>query len=119
MKHDDAWNYFATLYAEPGTAQALLARQDEQGLDVVLHLFGRWAEHRGQPLDDAALAEADALVRGWREEVVRPLRALRRKFKGLDADATRLAVVVADLHAAELAAERAELEQLCDWLALR
>lgn len=119
MTHDDAWDYIGRLYARPGAAQALIARQDSEGLDVVLHLFARWAEHAGKPLDAAAWAEADALVRRWREEVVRPLRAVRRTIQGMGTHAAGLAPVLAEAKAAELAAERAQLQQLCDWLASR
>ncbi|HYP84268.1 TIGR02444 family protein [Variovorax sp.] len=119
MTHDDAWNYIAAAWSRPGAAQDLLRRQDDEGLDVVLHLFARWALDQGRALDDAALREAEALVRPWRDQVVQPLRRLRRALKTMDADAGRRETVRAQLQAAELAAERAQLEQLCDWLAAR
>jgi len=120
MDHDHAWNWIAAAYAEPGIAQELLRRQDEEGLDVVLHLFARWAaEDGGIALDAAALREADALVHPWRTQVVQPLRALRRAMKALDEAGGRRDRVRRQVQAAELAAERAQLEMLCDWLQAR
>lgn len=117
MIHDDAWDYIVRAYAQPRAARELLRRQDEEGLDVVLHLFCCWAADRGQALDEPALREAEALVRTWREQIVQPLRALHRAMKSVKADADRRDAVRAQLQAAELAAERAQLEMLCDWLA--
>lgn len=119
MTHDDAWTHVTRAYAQPGVAQELLRRQDEEGLDVVLHLFAQWAADRGTPLDDAALREAAALVRPWRDQVVLPLRALRRAMKTMEFDAARRTPVRDQVQAAELAAERAQLDTLCDWLASR
>ncbi|MBS0317537.1 MAG: TIGR02444 family protein [Proteobacteria bacterium] len=114
---DRAWHTICTLYAEPALAKELLHRQDHEGLDVVLHLFGRWAEAEGRPLDPEALARADAHVASWREQVVRPLRRLRRAMKPMESDdAPGIAAVRRQVQAAELAAERAELEMLCAWL---
>ncbi|WHZ10191.1 MAG: hypothetical protein OJF60_000630 [Burkholderiaceae bacterium] len=114
---DQAWHYICTLYADPALAQELLRRQDDEGLDVVLHLFGRWAESQRRPLEPAALARADAHVAAWREQVVQPLRRLRRAMKAMDAiDAPHAQAVRRQVQAAELAAERTELDMLCTWL---
>lgn len=113
---DHAWRAICAAYARPGAAQELLRRQDEEGLDVLLHLFAQWARDSGHALDDAALREAEAAVQPWRDAAVRPLRALRRGMKafGPRAEAARQAV-----KDAELAAERAQLDLLCDWLTAR
>lgn len=124
MNSDDAWRHVAAHYAKPGIAQALLREQDEHGLDVVLHLFALYArEALGVSLDATALREAAALVRPWRAEVIRPLRALRRAMKqkpapgaGGTVDGEVVRQLVKD---AELLAERAELDALCEWLARR
>jgi uncharacterized protein (TIGR02444 family) len=114
---DRAWHYISTLYADPALARELLHRQDSEGLDVVLHLFGRWAQTQGRPLEPEALARADAHVACWREQVVQVLRRLRRAMKTMEAiDAPCVAVVRQQVQAAELAAERAELAMLCTWL---
>lgn len=114
-----AWAGIEALYADPALQQALLQRQDEDGLDVVLHLFALWAAAQGHALDAAALAQADALVAPWRREVVAPLRALRRSMKPVTAGAAALETVREQVRSAELAAERAQVHMLCDWLLAR
>jgi uncharacterized protein (TIGR02444 family) len=114
---NQAWNFISTLYADLALAQELLRRQDSEELDVVLHLFGQWAQAQGKPLEPEALARADAHVAFWRAQVVQPLRRLRRAMKNMESiDAPRVAAARRQVQAAELAAERAELEMLCAWL---
>lgn len=120
LSGDAAWRHLCDLYADPALAAELLRRQDQQGLDVVLHLFARWAEAQGHGLDAAALARAEACVAPWRETVILPLRRLRRAMKtmaGVEAGAA--AEARRQVAAAELAAERAEVEMLCEWLRTR
>ena len=119
MNSEAAWQWCGEQFAEPGRAAALLAAQDREGLDVVMALFADFCGLQGDALGEAELAQADALVRGWREEVVAPLRALRRAMKekpapgagGIEAAES----VRQQVQQAELAAERAELDALCDW----
>lgn len=119
MDCETAWNDIVAMYAAPGLARELLRRQDEEGLDVVLHLFALWAEGQGRPLEGQALAEAAAVVAGWREQVIVPLRALRRAMKTMDADSALRDGVRSQVQAAELAAERAQVAMLCEWLRAR
>ncbi len=122
MNLQSAWTYALHHYAQPGAAAELLRRQDEEGLDVVLHLFVQWAhENRGIVLDAAALREAAATVANWREHSVLPLRALRRAMKGREPEGAAEAAraVRQQIQQAELAAERVELELLSGWLARR
>lgn len=117
MVNDDAWEWMVRVYAS--RSDSLLHAQDTQGLDVVLHLFSLYAaEVLGIVLDTGALAEADALVRPWREEVVQPLRSLRRALKHKHGDAGVEAVEAVRTHVkrAELEAERQQLDALCAWL---
>lgn len=112
---DEAWAWCEQAWKQPGEAERLLREQDEHGLDVVLHLFLRWArdKHRVE-LDEAAFAQAQALVRPWREDVIGPVRAVRRGLK--QADGTHARAVRELLGQAELQAERAQLNALCEWL---
>ncbi|MBV1798875.1 TIGR02444 family protein [Siccirubricoccus sp. G192] len=76
------WHFSLAVYAAPGVQDACLALQDRFGLDVNLALFCAWAgAGRGMALAPADVAEAAALVQDWREEVVAPLRNLRRRLK--------------------------------------
>jgi uncharacterized protein (TIGR02444 family) len=122
--NEAAWAFCVREYALPGRAEALLRAQDEHGLDVVLQLFTDYLrQEQGVVLGDSELAEARLLVSGWRDQAVLPLRALRRALKekpapgagGIEAgEAVRRLVLQA-----ELAAERAELDALCDWARAR
>lgn len=116
---DTTWNGIVALYADPALERMLLRRQDEEGLDVVLYLFARWAAAQGHALDDTALAQAEALVASWRVQVIAPLRTLRRSMKAM-ADGSAPREAVRDkVKAAELAAERAQVQMLCEWLQAR
>jgi uncharacterized protein (TIGR02444 family) len=104
------WEFSLAFYAEPGVAPACLAMQDRDGVDVNLALFCCWVS---VALDAAALAEAEALVRDWGDNVVRPLRAVRRWLKGRD-EALR-----AQVAEQELAAEQRQQAMLYQWAATR
>lgn len=75
------WAFSLEVYAGPGVAPACLALQDRHGLDVNLLLFCCWAASQGVTLDQRAIAAAAAAVAGWRNQVVKPLRSLRRRLK--------------------------------------
>lgn len=75
----DAWRHVLALYGRPGVAQACLLLQDSLDVDVLvmLHLGCVCRQHRLR-LQAEQIDAADAAVRDWREQVVRPLRAARR-----------------------------------------
>jgi uncharacterized protein (TIGR02444 family) len=76
------WQFSLAFYAAPGVADALIALQDRDGLDVNLILFVLWLGLSGHGrLDRKALTAADRAVCNIRDETVEPLRALRRKLK--------------------------------------
>ena len=76
------WAGITALYAEPGVAEACLAAQDEAGADVLLLLAAALRARDGISLQGAGPALA-AAAEPWRSEVVRPLRGLRRRWRGL------------------------------------
>jgi uncharacterized protein (TIGR02444 family) len=76
------WNFSLGLYGRPGVAPALLALQDALGLDVNMLVFCCWAASRGRTLTPVDLDAVEAVAEPWQTEVVRPLRALRRRLKG-------------------------------------
>lgn len=116
----DAWDFCVAEYGRPGVAEALLKRQDDEGLDVMLHLFCRYAsECLGLVLDEQAVAEAAAATAAWRKASVLPLRELRRALKPAAQTDPRVHRLREKLKSAELDAERVQLEQLCAWLAGR
>jgi uncharacterized protein (TIGR02444 family) len=80
------WDYSVELYRRPGVEAACLELQRRHGLDVNLVLLCCWQASRGGRLDQALLSRANEVVASWQAEVVRPLRALRRRLKARLAD---------------------------------
>ena len=98
------WDYSLAVYARDGVAEALLALQDEFGLDVNMLLYAAWLADRGLQLDAAHLSPLEARVAPWRERVIGPLRRLRRQWRDYpEAGALREA-----LQALELQAEQSQ-----------
>lgn len=105
------WGFSTDLYARPGVETALLALQDEDGLDVSLLLFCFYVASRDRAVDRELAAAMIAVGENWGMRVVAPLRAVRRELKRLAPDGT----LRAEVKRLELAAERAmhaELEAL-------
>ena len=75
------WDFSVEVYARPGVAPACLALQDRLGVDVNLLLLCCWAGANGRLLSNLDLAAALTGVREGQDEIVRPLRALRRRLK--------------------------------------
>jgi uncharacterized protein (TIGR02444 family) len=99
------WRFSLALYARPGVVQALIALQDRAGCDVNLVLFALWlGATRVHRLDPAELATAATAIAPIGDEIIGPVRQLRRRLK------TALAADLQDLRrrllALELAAER-------------
>ena len=92
---------------------ACLDLQDRRALDVNLLLFAAWAGRVcGVRLTRRELERIEAGIASWRDEVVRPLREVRRRVKAEDA------ALYERLKAAELAAERIEQDRLFELSAL-
>lgn len=111
------WAFSLEVYGRPGVAPACLALQDRHGLDVNLLLFCCWAARQSVALDRRTLAAAEAAVAGWRNQVVKPLRGLRRRLKresegfaAADVAALRERVLAVELEAERL--EQVRLEEL-------
>jgi uncharacterized protein (TIGR02444 family) len=110
---DDAalWRFSLAFYARPGVSEALIAVQDRAGCDVNLMLFALWLGVSGRGrLTNGDVAIADRIVRPIREDIVEPLRMLRRRLKpDPDAGVQRLREGVKAL---ELAAEKVIQDRL-------
>ncbi|MBP2298678.1 TIGR02444 family protein [Azospirillum picis] len=101
------WDFSLAVYGRPGVPAACLALQDRRGVDVNVLLFAAWTGLAcAERLSAEELGRADAAVAGWRDEVVRPLRAIRRRSKGEDEELYRR------MKAAELEAERVQQDRL-------
>jgi uncharacterized protein (TIGR02444 family) len=106
------WNFSLETYAAEGVAEACLDLQERRGCDVNVLLFCCWLGASGRPtLTAERLRSILKASESWQQEVVKPLRAVRRLLKDRSwtgslpetVDATRRRVAEA-----ELAAEHAE-----------
>jgi uncharacterized protein (TIGR02444 family) len=79
---DGFWGFSLRIYSRPEVPPSCLALQDEGGADVNLVLFLLYLADCGRMLDDAQVAALDEATRDWREQVVKPLRGVRRLLKG-------------------------------------
>ncbi|EWY38195.1 hypothetical protein N825_14910 [Skermanella stibiiresistens SB22] len=116
---DGLWRFALDLYGRPGVGEACLSLQDRHGCDVTILLFAAWAgAERGVTLDEADLDTARSAVGAWHDEVVRPLRAIRRRLKQGPPPAPneRTGALRARLQAVEIESERIELEVLAGCL---
>ncbi|MFV3076458.1 TIGR02444 family protein [Niveispirillum fermenti] len=105
----DLWPFSLAVYAGPDVAAACLLAQDEHGADVNLLLWAAWLGARGHVLTPVELSAARHATAPWRQDVVQPLRALRRRLKSGPAPAPEDAATQAlraQVKAAELEAER-------------
>ncbi|KAA0683462.1 TIGR02444 family protein [Roseomonas genomospecies 6] len=107
MSENPLWDFSLAVYGRPGVPAACLDLQDRLGQDVNLLLFAAWAGMDcNADLPAAELERIDSAVAPWRAEVVRPLRAVRRRVKGEDDALYRR------MKAAELEAERVQQDRL-------
>jgi len=77
----DFWNFSLQTYAKPEIASLCLELQERFGADVNLVLFMLWAASRGRRLEPAEIEKLADFVNDWREDVVVPLRRVRRTLK--------------------------------------
>lgn len=102
------WDYSLVQYAREGVSAACLTLQDEHDLDVNVLLYAAWLASMQQNLSAEHLNGLQECIKPWREQVVRPLRDLRRLWRGVQpAQALR-----EQLKALELQAERDQQEQM-------
>jgi uncharacterized protein (TIGR02444 family) len=108
------WAFCLSLYARSEVEAACLNVQDRHGCDVMIVLFCIYAGHLGQRVDSITMDLAIEIGRGWGQDIVGPMRQVRRKLKTPPAsvdphDAYRLRT---RLQALEQDAERIQHEQL-------
>lgn len=79
--NEGLWAFALRLYGAPGVSDACLVLQDESSVDVPVLLFSAWLASSSVALTQSELARIDGLVKAWRDEVIKPLRAVRRRLK--------------------------------------
>jgi uncharacterized protein (TIGR02444 family) len=102
------WTFSLRLYGEAGVADACLALQDKQGIDVNLLLFALWAARSGRRLSLVEMRALIELTESWRRDIVVPLRLVRRALSTPPAaiEATAAARLRREIKKAELESER-------------
>lgn len=108
------WRFSLDVYRRPGVADACLSLQDRAGADVNLLLFFLWLASLRRCVSPATAGAVAARAERWREDVVKPLRALRRRLKaGSDlVDPGAAEALRARIKAVELESERLQQEAL-------
>lgn len=113
------WEAVCARYAEPGVRAVCLDLQDAAGVDVPLLLAVAVLAGRGVALDDGRLDALQRACAPWQRSVVGPLRQARRALRdgadagaALGAEADTLRRLKAAVQAAELAAERIQIDAL-------
>jgi uncharacterized protein (TIGR02444 family) len=100
-------------YGAPGVAEQCLDLQDAHDQNVPLLLWAAWAATQGG-VSDVMASQAARMARTWSEEVIVPLRSVRRRLKQALSEgdeAPRLALRE-QVKAIELQSEKVLLEQL-------
>ena len=78
------WRFSLAVYAMPGVAAECLALQETHGVDVNMLLFCAWLGSAQRiVLTQANLATVESAVRSWRDEVILPVRSVRRDIRKL------------------------------------
>ena len=108
------WRFSLAFYARPPVAAACLELQDHAGIDVNLLLYLLFLATRGRQVSRDDVARIDAGIAPWREQVVLPLRSVRRQLKpGIPpCDKTASDLLRSAVKRAELDAERIEQETI-------
>lgn len=78
---NDFWRFSLDTYRVAEVAAACLALQDGCGADVNMLLYCCWLGRSGRTLDEPALRAVMAAVAHWQNEVIKPLRQVRRTLK--------------------------------------
>ena len=75
------WRFSLGFYRVPEVAPACIRLQDEAGVDVNLLFFLLWHAELERKLTQADVAAVESRIGPWRDQVVVPLRALRRALR--------------------------------------
>jgi uncharacterized protein (TIGR02444 family) len=113
------WTFALEFYQRPDVSEACLLLQDTAGVDISLLLFVLFvAEKHCTRLDQPAFTALDQTIAPWREEVVRPLRSLRRRLKSgpVPGPSSTTEALRDRIKSAEIHAEQIELAVLAQWL---
>lgn len=106
------------FYAQPKIAETCVHLQDSYKVNVCLLIGLRWMDESGKYLSDAQFADLQSHIQAWTQQVVEPLRSLRRLLKqpvaAYPQDETQLQIRTA-IKQAELLAEKKLLLEIEAW----
>lgn len=102
------WDFALSSYQIEGVAPACLGLQDSFGVDVNLLLYAAWLAQLDRRLGEMHLTALNRSVTNWRDQVVKPLRAVRRELQGC----TGAADIREGVKALELRAEQEQLDRM-------
>jgi len=108
------WRFSLRFYRQPGVADACIALQDGCGVDVNVLLFFLWLATARRIVPPATAKAVCTKVAPWQDDVVVPLRALRRRLKDGSPLVERGAAEVlrTKIKAVELESERLQQEAM-------
>ena len=108
------WDWSVRAYGGNGVAEACLRLQDEDGQNVPLLLWAAWMATEGVTLSESRAREAADLTRNWSDDLIGPLRLLRRRLKTelTDGDEEVRLPLREKIKAIELEAEQALMTKL-------
>jgi len=75
------WRFSLRFYRRPAVADACIALQDGCGVDVNILLFMLWLATARRRVPLATAQDVCARAAAWHDDVVVPLRTLRRRLK--------------------------------------
>jgi uncharacterized protein (TIGR02444 family) len=112
------WDFALAFYAQPNIAETCVHLQDGYKVNVCLLIGLRWMDDCGKYLSDGELAALQAHIHVWTQQIVEPLRSLRRLLKepvaGYPQDETQAQIRTA-IKQAELLAEKKLLLEIETW----
>ena len=113
------WDFALAFYAKPQVAETCIALQDTYDCNVCLLIGLGWSDERKGFLSTAELTNLELHVEAWTQQVIQPLRNLRRLTKHSvatykkDDTQTQLRTLIKQ---AELLAEKKLLAEIESWL---
>jgi uncharacterized protein (TIGR02444 family) len=108
------WRFSLRFYRRPAVADACIALQDGCGVDVNILLFMLWLATARRRVPVATAQDVCARAAAWHDDVVAPLRMLRRRLKDGSTLVERGAAELfrTRIKAAELESERLQQEAM-------
>ena len=118
MTENKLWSFALTVYQRDAVAPACLDLQEQCQIDVPLMLCAVFACLQGKAISDEDLTKLHNLASPWQSDIVQSLRHIRTQLKTGPKPAPN--AVTEDLRdkvkAAELAAEKIQLEMMQTWV---